>query len=98
MQVAHGVNLEQIRKDGQHQNVSNEAENVVFEVRTEVSWSHDEWQREHENHDNPSHSQQTEVRFRLRRKLTILWVVHWIADLNVRVETPLCQEDYDADE
>ena len=61
MQVAHGVDLEDVREDGHHEHVRDEAERVAFEVAQEVERAHKARQHVDRQHDNASQTQRAEV-------------------------------------
>lgn len=61
MQIAHGVDLEDVGEDWHHCHVGDEAEHVVFEVCKTVEWSHQDGQNVATEHYDGGHTEQTEV-------------------------------------
>ena len=52
MQVAHGVDLEDIGEDGHHYHIGDKADGVVLKVLQEIHWAHHHWQDVDSKHDH----------------------------------------------
>ena len=57
MQVAHGVDLEDVREHGHHEKVRDQANRVLLEISKEVKRTHDHGQDVHHEHDDASDTQ-----------------------------------------
>ena len=100
MQVAHGIDLEDVGKHWHQEHVRDETKRVMLEVLHPIQWSQGKWYEVHAEHEDTGKSEQTEVMIcAIFKCVWFIKAVVWIITIKFLcrlVEALIRQKDYNA--
>jgi len=76
MEVAHGVDTEDVGEEGNHDQVCHQSKHIATEVLKEVDWTEKHWHEVNGKHDHSCQHKEGEVSFVLLHILVCIWVFY----------------------